>query len=1238
MQRAVDIKTKWGPAALRFCGSRGFARDMIVSGAVRLPILHAEVPVNVKRVGPPISDAFERFFTSAGRVLMGRMLCSLFCTVLLFGWPLFASATPYAWGDNSGGQLGNKSTGGSLSVPAPVSGLGEVLAVAGGKNHSLALLADGTVRAWGVNSSGQLGDGTTTARTTPVPVSGLGGVVAIAGGYDHSLALLTDGTVRAWGWNYYGQLGDGTTTSRLTPVPVSGLSGVVAIAGGGNHSLALLADGTVRTWGNNYYGQLGDWTSTDRLTPVPVSGLSGVVAIAGGGNHSLALLADGTVRTWGYNTSGQLGDGTTNTHALPVPVSGLSGVVAIAGGGNHSLVLLADGTVRAWGHNYYGQLGDGTSTNRLTSVPVSGLSGVVAIAGGGNHSLAVFGDGTVRAWGQNSYSQLGDGTVTARSTPVPVSGINGVKAIAGGYNHNLVIFSEDDLMGAVGIRATPYRHTASTTAATTAADDPTPSCVSHKPSNTVWYSFQAVTAGRLSVTTTGSDYDTVVAIFTGPRYNLTEQACSNNAAGTPQSVVTDLMVTAGTLYFIEVGSYSPGGGSLVLNASFSPSVSSGTLRVWGGNDLGQFGDGTTTARPTPDLVGGVGDVKSIAGGGAHSLALLTDGTVRAWGDNEVGQLGNGAPVNRSTPVPVTGLSGVVAIAAGSAHSLALLADGTVRTWGYNDNGQLGDGTTTARTTPVPVSGLSGVVAIAGGFEHSLALLADGTVRAWGQNSYGQLGDGTTTNRITPVPVTGLGGVVAIAGGESYSLALLNDGSVRAWGQNSYGQLGDGTTTARTTPVPVSGLSGVVAITAGESHNLALLTDTSVRAWGYNANGQLGDGTRISRSTPVPVSGLSGVAAIAGGWEQSFAILTDGSVRAWGDNSYAQLGDGTTTDRLTPVSLSGLSGVVALAGGYQHSLALIAKLSISKTGVGNGTVTSTPSGLSCRGTCTLEPSPGGGVILTATPDPGSVFSGWSGACTGTAHCILDVTGGQSVQARFNPAPLPQVHLGLSAAEYSVGDPMTVTATVTPGSPVFTDVYVAVDLPEAGLLFLNATGGLSHTPAPFKASWLVGPSTGTIFSHSFSGTEPAGTYRWLAALMAPGSLTPLTGISEAPVSVWPAPTPALRLYLNAMNFRPGGPLRVGLSLDEASTILDRDVYVALQLPDGSLLFLDEAGQATPTATPHLRHWAGTATTRKMFEYSFTGGEPGGAYKWLTAFAEPGTLNLIGPLVVAPFSFAP
>jgi alpha-tubulin suppressor-like RCC1 family protein len=278
------------------------------------------------------------------------------------------------WGANWNGALGD-GTSTPSSTPVPVSGLGSgTLAIAGGSYHSCALTSGGGLLCWGANAYGQLGDGTKTMRFVPVPVSGLGsGVEAIAAGGNHSCALTSSGGVLCWGGNSTGQLGDGTTTDSLTPIAVLGLgSGVTALAAGYQHTCALTGSGGVLCWGYNGYGQLGDGTTTWHNSPVAVPGLeSGVVAIASGQHHTCAATSAAGVWCWGSNGYGQLGDGTTTRQYSPVPVQGLvQRVTALAAGGKHTCGLTSAGEVLCWGWDGYGQLGLGTIAQRTTPVAV----------------------------------------------------------------------------------------------------------------------------------------------------------------------------------------------------------------------------------------------------------------------------------------------------------------------------------------------------------------------------------------------------------------------------------------------------------------------------------------------------------------------------------------------------------------------------------------------------------------------------------------------------------------------------------------------------------------------------------------------------------------------------------------------------------------------------------------------------------------------------------------------------
>ena len=327
------------------------------------------------------------------------------------------------WGSNGHDELGDGTTRDSL-VPVGVSGLGGgVKAIAAGARHTCALTSAGGVKCWGNNSSGTLGNGTTGRPFTPVDVFGLNsGVAAIAAGLDHTCALTSAGGVNCWGYNRFGELGDGTTSDRSTPVDVSGLSsGVTGIAAGGFQSCAVTSAGGVKCWG----GATGN-----RLTPADVPGLDNATAIATGSSHSCALTRTGGVKCWGRNDSGQLGDGTTKDSSTPVDVLGLgTRVRAIAAGAGNSCALTGTRGVKCWGLNDFGQLGVGSSGNRWAPVDVLGLtSGATAIAAGSFHGCALTSSGGIRCWGLNVSGQLGDRTTVNRPTPVGVTGFGAAKA------------------------------------------------------------------------------------------------------------------------------------------------------------------------------------------------------------------------------------------------------------------------------------------------------------------------------------------------------------------------------------------------------------------------------------------------------------------------------------------------------------------------------------------------------------------------------------------------------------------------------------------------------------------------------------------------------------------------------------------------------------------------------------------------------------------------------------------
>ena len=357
--------------------------------------------------------------------------------------PASGAVSGQVWtvGLGSDGQLGSGSTSNRTAFGI-VNGLTDVAEISGGREHVVTRTNGGQVWAWGDVSKGAVGDGSamsTAATDRRAPVQVLTGATGIATGHYHSLAVLTDGTVRSWGYNNYGQLGNGTTTGRSTPGAVTGLSGVTAVFGGRDMSYALLTSGSLRAWGNNPNGELGDGTTTRRTTPVAVSGITNAIAVAGGRNHGLALLSNGTIKAWGLNTYGQLGDGTTTNRTTPITVSGITNAVAIGAGAEHSLAVLADGRVLSWGRGYRGALGSGSTSNRLVPGAVNGLPAIASVDAGRDHTLAIAADGRLYTWGFDDYGQLGDGLTANRLTPYQVPGITDAVEAGGGRGYSVIL-------------------------------------------------------------------------------------------------------------------------------------------------------------------------------------------------------------------------------------------------------------------------------------------------------------------------------------------------------------------------------------------------------------------------------------------------------------------------------------------------------------------------------------------------------------------------------------------------------------------------------------------------------------------------------------------------------------------------------------------------------------------------------------------------------------------------------
>lgn len=1028
--------------------------------------------------------------------------------------------TLWAWGLNSDGQLGDNTTT-QRKTPQQVPGLSNVVAVAAGAKHSLALRSDGVLFAWGDNQYGQIGNGNNADQKVPVQV--LTGVSFVAAGDYHTVALKTNGTVMTWGYNNEGQIGDGSTTNRNTPYQVTGLGLVGYVAAGASHTLAVLSGGGgVKAWGKNTNGQLGDGTTTRATSPVSVSGLTTATAVAGGGAFSLARLVDGSLWSWGLNTSGQLGLGDTTQRTTAQAVTGVSLVTAVATGVAHSLALRSGGAVSAWGHNTYGSVGDGSGLVQTSPVSLSGISSVVAIGAGQYHSLAVTSTGEVWAWGYDNYSQLGDGATANQLAPIQIAeaGFNWKAATPtfspapGTFSANQNVTMSCATSGAT-IRyttdgseptssSTQYTAAVAVTVSTTLKARAFKSGLAGSLTATGVYTMKVATPGlspaagtyttaqtvtmtvgttgaAIRYTTDGSDPTAASALYTAPvsvattttlkaagfksgwtasdvrsavytmnfgtlaapsfspapagyldsvavtisaasgatiRYTIDGSTPALNSAvyGSPLGLTqtttlkakawkvdyTESAVSSGT-YTLQVappllnraaGSYPAGtlltvtaataGATLNYTLDGSDPTEADTAIVSGGSIvLGNYtlkvrsfkvGCDPSAVVTASYSVSGQLSAGMVSAGLGFSLAVLPDGTVWSWGSAASGKLGTGVTSgSQAVPAPVEALTGVVAVAAADDHALALTSAGAVWAWGANASGQIGLGTVSSyEATPRLVAGVSGVVAVAAGGAFSAARKGDGTLWVWGENADGQLGLGDFVDRSSPTQA--LAGVAQAALGRTHVVVAKSDGTVWAWGNNSNRQLGDGTTTSRSSPAQVSGLASATYVAAGATWTMAK-TAGGVYGWGENSSGQIGDGSTTDRAVPTAVPALASSAALDGGETHSLARAGDGSALGWGSNSNGQLGDGTTTARPTPAAVPGLGGLVSISAGQDHSLAMAADGTIWAWGwnyysrLGDGTAIERSSPVKIRdgslwkvGTPTM--SPVGGAYTAA----------------------------------------------------------------------------------------------------------------------------------------------------------------------------------------------------------------------------------------------------------------------------------
>ena len=685
-------------------------------------------------------------------------------------------------------------------------------------------------------------------------------------------------------------------------------------------------------------------STLDKIGNIQMPGSNIASGIAVGGSKSCAYVSDGTQSCWGGGVV-------------------VENVVQLALGPNHWCGVYPDGSVSCAGENAAGQLGNGTTGASPTAVPVllqsgGNLKDVKQVSVGTAHSCALTTGGRVYCWGYNEHGAVGNQGAAQAIKAVPVSDaggtpITGVIEVVSGSEHNCARLPDGRALcwgfnwagqlggGGQSVVSVPRPIDISVAggfARLSLGLDHT--CGISLSGEVYCWGFNAF--GQLGLgaaapaqvsAPTAVGLSGVRAIGAGASHTCVVMGTGSvrcfgkNESGQLGADSTAAALTSPTQVVNLAGAIDVAGGQ----AHTCALLGSGQMHCWGANAGGQLGNGNTTLSRKPVAVStlsGLAYPTQIVRGRGHVCVRLSDGTLRCWGDNEAAQSGEAASATPSALATIDSIPGAFYAAAGGEHTCAVQASGTVSCFGKNTSGQLGNGSVGAAiAVPGAVLLPKAARATALGASHSCALLVDGTVSCWGENADGQLGTGAAAGSAATFSPAGvaLSGAILLGAGGSHTCAVIggSSGGLYCWGDNASGQLGV-SGGDRTTPTLVPGFTGSTfpaSLSLGASHTCVVLADGSARCFGANGNGQLGNNSTVSGSASVTVSGLTTTRQLTAGNAHSCALLSNDTARCWGSNSLGQLGIGSQTQSLVPANISNFASVRQISAGTDNTCAL-----------------------------------------------------------------------------------------------------------------------------------------------------------------------------------------------------------------------------------------------------------------------------------------------------------------------------
>ena len=812
------------------------------------------------------------------------------------GYAIKTDGTLWAWGANTSGELGQGDRT-SRSSPVQVGSLTNWSFISGGINSFIAVKTDGTLWGCGYGGAGELGNGSTSSYSSPIQIGAATNWKWAATGWHFTYAIKTDGTLWSCGLNANkGQLGQGDTTNRSTLTQIGNSTNWNSIVALADSFVATKTDGTMWSCGYNLYGELGTGSTQRYSSPVQIGSMNYWSNVSVGSRHTVGIQTNGSLWAWGSNASGQLGIGSITGYSYPVQVGLLTNWNSISCGSNHAIATQTNGSLWSWGSNTNGQLGQNSVTSLSSPVQVGASTTWNQITAQANSSYGTKTNGTLWSWGNNTYGELGQGTVTPLSSPVQVGASTTWNYVTGGDEH-MIARTTDGSLWAWGYNNYGQLGT---------SDISNYSSPTQVGSQTNWSSTQSTILNATYVAGGGAG-TTGFALITnssGQAWAIGDNTYGQLGTGNTTAYSSPVLISSNNWAQVACNSYN----SLALKTT-------GTLWAMGGyNQHGELGQQNTIQYSSPIQIGALTKWKSIVAGSDHIVAL-NNTSVYTWGNNNYNQLVTGDLIAKSSPVQIGSLINWNYSNPGSLQTMFVKTNGTLWGWGLNTYGNLGQGNLTSYSSPVQVGALATWKQVATGdtyngtnpnYDYTLAVDVTNKLWAWGYNALGQLGTSNITNYSSPVQVgamTNWSQVTTGANGNSF--AIKTDGTLWGWGHNQYGGLGTSNTTNYSSPVQVGALTNWSSVAGSSSttnnNTVAIKTNGTLWSWG---TGSLG-----ATSSPIQVGALTTWKQVSCGSTHTMAVKTDGTLWGWcqvSGNPYGQLGTGDINSYSSPVQIGALT--------------------------------------------------------------------------------------------------------------------------------------------------------------------------------------------------------------------------------------------------------------------------------------------------------------------------------------------